>query len=153
MRFQHTILAGAAALAALIVPLAATPAAAAVPTTSDTVTENSFSGHMDIGWRISPYRLDPIHITLKDTAADGYAIGTRLVTYGENGKIVWKMRTIPTGQDTAAWTTYAAPGGYINYAYFQVCKIKVSTGVISYCHDSNVMNAPFDDSSMSRFQG
>lgn len=153
MRFQHTIMAGAAALAALIVPLAATPAAAATPTTSDTVGDNSFSGRMDIGWRIQPYRLDPIQITLKDTATDGYAIGTRLITYGENGQIIWKMRTIPSGQDTATWTTYAAPGGYINYAYFEVCKIKVSSGVIASCWSSKVMNAPFDDSSVSHFQG
>ncbi|WP_277436369.1 hypothetical protein [Streptomyces sp. SPB162] len=114
MRFQYTVAACAAALAVLIVPLAATPAAAALPTTSDTVTEHEFSGHMDIGWRVQPYRLDPIQITLKDTATDGYSIGIRLVTYGENGKIIWKLRTIPAGQDTAYWTTYAEPGGYIS---------------------------------------
>ncbi|MEU4348102.1 hypothetical protein [Streptomyces sp. NPDC023838] len=151
MRLKHTLAAGAAAaLAALLVPLAATPAAAATPTTSDTVTATdwTFEGHMDIGWRIRPYSLDPINISLKDTASDGYAIGARLITNGDNGRIVWRMRTIPSGQATASWTTYASPGGYISSAYFEVCKIKVSTGVISYCQSSSVMSAPFDDSSV-----
>ncbi|MCM2417116.1 hypothetical protein [Streptomyces sp. RKAG293] len=62
-------------------------------------------------------------------------------------------RPDPAARDAATWTAYAAPGGYINYACFDVCKIKVSTGVISSCCSSKVMNAPFDDSSMSHFQG
>jgi hypothetical protein len=57
------------------------------------------------------------------------------------------MRTVPTGQNTATWTTYAAPGGYIGYAYFEVCQIRANTGVIWSCGVSNVMHNPFDDSS------
>ncbi|MFI8289551.1 hypothetical protein EAO71_33895 [Streptomyces sp. ms191] len=150
MRFKYTVATCAAALAAVFGPLAATPAAAAPLTTSDSVTATDFSyyGRMDIGWRVRPNRLDPINITLKDTATDGYAIGIRLITNGENGRIEWRMRTIPTGKDTATWTTYAAPGGYISLAYFEVCKIKVSTGVVTTCHASSVMHAPFDDSSL-----
>ncbi|PKV82860.1 hypothetical protein [Streptomyces sp. TLI_146] len=60
------------------------------------------------------------------------------------------MRTILSGQDTATWTTYAAPGGYIGNAYIEVCKIKVSTGAIAFCQSSGVMGAPFDDSSVGQ---
>ncbi|WHM40910.1 hypothetical protein [Streptomyces sp. BPTC-684] len=110
-------------------------------------TDFSFSGREDIGWRLRSYSLDPVKITIHDTAPDGYAIGARLVTNGDNGHIVWRLRTIPSGQETATWTTYATPGGYISNAYIEVRKIKVSTGVISYCQSSSVMSAPFDDSS------
>ncbi|MDX2591396.1 MULTISPECIES: hypothetical protein [Streptomyces] len=150
MRLKHTLAASAAvALAAVLVPAAATPAAAAPLTTSASVraTDYSYSGRVDIGWRLRPYSLDPVTIHVEDTATDGYAIGARLVTNGDNGHIVWRLRTIPSGQDTATWTTYASPGGYIDNAYIEVCKIRVSTGVISSCESSSVMNAPFDDSS------
>ncbi|MFF8274622.1 hypothetical protein ACF05T_00690 [Streptomyces lateritius] len=149
MRFKHAVAACAAALAALLVPLTATPAAAATPTTSDTVTATdwSYEGRVDIGWR-SPTKLDPITIRATDMRTDGYTVGIRLITNGENGRIVWRMRTVPTGQNTATWTTYAAPGGHISYAYFEVCQIKASTGVIWSCGASKVMHAPFDDSSI-----
>ncbi|MCM2430661.1 hypothetical protein [Streptomyces sp. RKAG337] len=62
-------------------------------------------------------------------------------------------RPAVAARDTATWTTYAAPGGCINHACCEICKIKVSTGVISSCWSSKVMNARFDDSSMSHFQG
>ncbi|MCT4357568.1 hypothetical protein M5362_31170 [Streptomyces sp. Je 1-79] len=155
MRFKHTLAACATAMAALLVPLAATPAAAATPTTGDSVeaTDFSFSGSFEIGWRVGPNKLDPVKITLRDQATDGYAIGARLITGGENGKIVWRMRTIPTGQDTASWTTYAAPGGWINYAYFEVCKVKVSNGAVSYCHTTRVMNNPISDDDNVKFPG
>ncbi|GAA0588902.1 hypothetical protein [Streptomyces crystallinus] len=151
MRLKHALAAcTTVALAAVVVPAAATPAAAAPLTTSSSLraTDYSFAGSVSLGWRISPYRLDPVTISVQDTSPDGYAIGARLVTNGANGHIVWRMRTIPTGQDTATWTTYAEPGGYIDNAYIEVCKIKVSTGVIAYCQASDVMSAPFDDSSV-----
>lgn len=108
----------------------ATPAAAAPPTTYASVraTDRSFSGSVSIGWRLRPYSLDPVTISVQDDAPDGYAIGARLITNGDNGHIAWRLRTIPSGQDTATWTTYAEPGGYISNAYIEVCKIKVSTG-------------------------
>ncbi|MFI1177209.1 hypothetical protein [Streptomyces melanogenes] len=150
MRFKHALATfTSVALAAVIVPAVATPAAAAPPTTYASVraTDWSFSGSVSIGWRLRPYSLDPVTISVQDDAPDGYAIGARLITNGENGHIVWRMRTIPSGQDTATWTTYATPGGYINNAYIEVCKIKVSTGAIAFCQSSDVMSAPFDDSS------
>ncbi|MFE5481149.1 hypothetical protein [Streptomyces sp. NPDC056527] len=154
MRFKHTLAAACAtAVAALIVPLAATPAAAAVPTTGDSVTAGdfSFSGSFEIGWRAD--KLDPVKITLRDQRTDGYAVGARLVTGGANGKITWRMRTIPSGQDTASWTTYAAPGGWISYAYFEVCKVNVSNGAVSYCHTTRVMNNPISDEDNVPFPG
>ncbi|OAR22563.1 hypothetical protein A8W25_23380 [Streptomyces sp. ERV7] len=151
MRLKHALATcTTVVLAALLVPAAASPAAAAPPTTYASVraTDWSYAGSVSIGWRIRPYSLDPVTISIQDTATDGYAIGARLVTNGDNGHIVWRMRTIPSGQDTATWTTYATPGGYINNAYIEVCKIKVSTGVIASCESSSVMSAPFDDSSV-----
>ncbi|MFF4421802.1 hypothetical protein ACFY04_13600 [Streptomyces sp. NPDC001549] len=38
--------------------------------------------------------------------------------------------------------------GWIDNAYFEVCKIGASSGVIASCEASGVMNNPFDDSSM-----
>ncbi|MEV6549790.1 hypothetical protein AB0M57_13930 [Streptomyces sp. NPDC051597] len=148
MRFKHTFAASAAvALAAVIVPAAATPAVAAPPTTSASVSgsDHTFAGSVSIGWRLQPYRLDPVTISIEDDRVDGYAIGARLITNGQNGHIVWRMRTIPSGQDTATWTTYAEPGGYINNAYIEVCKINASTGDIAFCQSSEVMDNPFDD--------
>lgn len=153
MRFKHAMAACSVAVAALLVPLAATPAAAATPTTGDSVqaTDYSYYGSFEIGWRVD--KLDPVKITLKDTKTDGYAVGARLITNGQNGKIVWRMRTIPSGQDTASWTTYAAPGGWISSAYFEICKVKVSTGALSYCDTTRVMHNPISDENNVPFPG
>ncbi|WP_369149079.1 hypothetical protein [Streptomyces sp. R44] len=146
MRFKSSLVASAAALAAVVTPLLASPAAAASGT-EQTVSTNWYYGRMVIGWRINPYRLDPIQITAEDRATDGYVIGIRLITNGEAGHKVWKMRTVPTGQTSASWSTYLE-AGWIDNAYFEVCKIGASSGAIASCEASGVMNNPFDDSSM-----
>ncbi|MFI1645387.1 hypothetical protein ACH4XT_00355 [Streptomyces avidinii] len=61
---------------------------------------------MVIGWRLNPYRLDPIQITAQDRATDGYVVGIRLITNGENGHKVWTMRTVPSGQTSASWSMH-----------------------------------------------
>ncbi|MFD9613914.1 hypothetical protein ACFWWS_31605 [Streptomyces sp. NPDC059083] len=146
MRFKSSLVASAAALAAVATPLLASPAAAASGT-EQSVSTNSYYGRMVIGWRINPYRLDPIQIIAEDRATDGYVVGIRLITNGESGHKVWKMRTVPSGQTSASWTTYLE-AGWIDNAYFEVCKIGASSGVIASCEASGVMNNPFDDSSM-----
>ncbi|MGW8766090.1 hypothetical protein ACWGN5_26745 [Streptomyces sp. NPDC055815] len=145
MRFKSSLVASAA-LAAVVTPLLASPAAAASGT-EQTVSTNSYYGRMVIGWRINPYRLDPIQITAQDRATDGYVVGIRLITNGEAGHKVWKMRTVPSGQTSASWSTYLE-AGWIDNAYFEVCKIGASSGAIASCEASGVMNNPFDDSSM-----
>ncbi|MDX3536834.1 hypothetical protein PV721_21135 [Streptomyces sp. MB09-01] len=146
MRLKSSLVATAAALATVVIPLIASPAAAASGT-EETVSTNSYYGRMVIGWRINPYRLDPIQIVAQDRASDGYVVGIRLITNGESGHKVWKMRTVPSGQTSASWSTYLE-AGWIDNAYFEVCKIGASSGVIASCEASGVMNNPFDDSSM-----
>ncbi|MFD9478738.1 MULTISPECIES: hypothetical protein [Streptomyces] len=146
MRLKSSLVATAAALATVVTPLLASPAAAASGT-QETVSTNSYYGRMVIGWGINPYRLDPIQITAQDRATDGYVVGIRLITNGEAGHKVWKMRTVPSGQTSASWTTHLE-AGWIDNAYFEVCKIGASSGVIASCESSGVMNNPFDDSSM-----
>ncbi|MFF1367583.1 hypothetical protein [Streptomyces virginiae] len=102
---------------------------------------------MVIGWGINPYRLDPIQIVAQDRATDGYVIGIRLITNGAARHKVWAMRTAPSGRTTASWSTYLQ-AGRIDNAYFEVCKIGATSGVIARCESSSVMNNPFDDSSM-----
>ncbi|MFB6522213.1 hypothetical protein [Streptomyces sp. NPDC056401] len=147
MRLKSSLVATAAALATIITPLIASPAAAAGQITEERVYNNAYYGQMTIGWKINPYRLDPIAITAEDHVTDGYVIGIRLVTSGEAGTKVWKMRTVPTGQTHAEWSTYLE-AGWVDWAYFQVCKIRASNGVIASCEDSRVMGNPFDDSSV-----
>ncbi|MDD9377238.1 hypothetical protein M8Z33_11230 [Streptomyces sp. ZAF1911] len=147
MRLKSSLVATAAALATIITPLIASPAAAATPGTLETVSANAYYGQMGIGWRIRPFRLDPINIVATDRATDGYIVGIRLITYGELGKKVWKMRTVPSGQTTGSWTTYL-DAGYVEYALFQVCKISASNGAIASCEESRTMYNPFDDSSV-----
>ncbi|MER7823406.1 hypothetical protein ABTX85_12685 [Streptomyces sp. NPDC096097] len=147
MRLKSSLVATAAALATIIVPLLASPAAAASGTEA-TVSTNAYYGRMVIGWGLNPYRLDPIQIVAQDRATDGYVIGIRLITNGESGHKVWSMRTVPSGQTTASWSTYLQ-AGWIDNAYFEVCKIGASSGVIARCESSSVMHNPFDDSSVS----
>lgn len=147
LRLKTSLVATASALAAVLTPLLASPAAAAAYATEETVSTNSYYGRMTIGWRINPYRLDPIQITAQDRATDGYKIGIRLVTNGASGHRVWSMRTVPTGQTSASWSTYLE-AGWIDNAYFEVCKIGASSGVIAGCDASRVMVNPFDDSSV-----
>ncbi|MFD0121719.1 MULTISPECIES: hypothetical protein [Streptomyces] len=106
MRLRSSLVATAAALATIVVPLLAGPAAAA-----------------------------------------SYVIGIRLITNGAAGHKVWAMRTVPSGRTTASWSTYLQ-AGWIDNAYFEVCKIGATSGVIARCESSSVMNNPFDDSSM-----
>lgn len=146
MRTKISLVATAAALATVVTPLLASPAAAA-SRTEQSVSTNSYYGRMVLSWGINPYRLDPIQITAEDRATDGYVVGIRLVTNGASGHRVWKMRTVPSGQTTASWTT-SLEAGWIDNAYFEVCKIGASSGVIASCESSSVMNNPFDDSSM-----
>ncbi|WP_030713112.1 hypothetical protein [Streptomyces sp. NRRL F-2580] len=146
MRLKSSLVATAAALATVVIPLIASPAAAASGT-EQTVSTNSYYGRMVIGWRINPYRLDPIQIVAQDRATDGYVVGIRLITNGASGHKVWSMRTVPSGQTSASWSTYLE-AGWIDNAYFEVCKIGASSGVIASCEASGVMNNPFDDSSM-----
>ncbi|MEV7612085.1 hypothetical protein [Streptomyces sp. NPDC089799] len=146
MRLKSSLVATAAALATVMIPLVASPAAAASGT-EQWVSTNSYYGRMVLNWRVNPYRLDPIQITAQDRATDGYVVGIRLVTNGESGHRVWKMRTVPSGQTTASWTT-SLEAGWIDNAYFEVCKIGASSGVIASCEASTVMVNPFDDSSM-----
>ncbi|MFE9933018.1 hypothetical protein [Streptomyces sp. NPDC005533] len=146
MRLKSSLVATAAALATVVIPLIASPAAAASGTEA-TVSANSYYGRMVIGWGINPYRLDPIQIVAQDRATDGYVVGIRLITNGASGHRVWSMRTVPSGQTTASWSTYLE-AGWIDNAYFEVCKIGASSGVIATCEASSVMNNPFDDSSM-----
>ncbi|MEU0404100.1 hypothetical protein ABZ318_28505 [Streptomyces sp. NPDC006197] len=145
MRLKSSLVA-AAALATVITPLLASPAAAASGTEA-TVSANSYYGRMVIGWGINPYRLDPIQIFAQDRATDGYVVGIRLITNGESGHKVWSMRTVPSGQTSASWSTYLQ-AGWIDNAYFEVCKIGASSGAIASCEASAVMNNPFDDSSL-----
>ncbi|MCY0934811.1 hypothetical protein [Streptomyces sp. H34-S4] len=146
MRLKSSLVVTAAALATLVTPLLASPAAAAGGT-EETVSANAYYGRMVIGWRINPYRLDPIQIIAQDRATDGYVVGIRLVTNGEVGHKVWSMRTVPSGQTSASWSTYLE-AGWIDNAYFEVCKIKASNGAIASCDASRVMYNPFDDSSV-----
>ncbi len=146
MRLKSSLVATAAALATLLTPLLASPAAAASGTEA-TVSTNSYYGRMVIGWRLNPYRLEPIQIVAQDRATDGYVVGVRLITNGEKGHKVWAMRTVPSGQTSASWSTYLQ-AGWIDNAYFEVCKIGASSGAIASCESSSVMNNPFDDSSM-----
>ncbi|MFD6911354.1 hypothetical protein [Streptomyces virginiae] len=146
MRLRSSLVATAAALATIVVPLLAGPAAAASGTEA-TVSTNSYYGRMVIGWGINPYRLDPIQIVAQDRATDGYVIDIRLITNGAAGHKVWAMRTVPSGRTTASWSTYLQ-AGWIDNAYFEVCKIGATSGVIARCESSSVMNNPFDDSSM-----
>ncbi|MCX5406293.1 hypothetical protein OHA37_20765 [Streptomyces sp. NBC_00335] len=148
MRLKSSLVATAAALAAILTPLVASPAAAAGTVSDESISTNAYYGRAVIQWRINPYRLDPIALIAEDRATDGYVIGIRLVTGGEIGNRTWAMRTVPTGQTRAEWRTYLE-AGWIDYAYFQVCKIKAGSGAIASCHDSKVMHNPFDDSNMS----
>ncbi|CAM5340877.1 hypothetical protein [Streptomyces avidinii] len=146
MRLKSSLVATAAALATVVTPLIASPAAAASGTEA-TVSTNSYYGRMAIGWRLNPYRLDPIQITAQDRATDGYVVGIRLITNGENGHKVWSMRTVPSGRTSASWSTHLQ-AGWIDNAYFEVCKIGAGSGVIASCESSAVTHNPFDDSSM-----
>ncbi|MFF3216542.1 hypothetical protein ACFYYB_38720 [Streptomyces sp. NPDC002886] len=148
MRLKTGLVATAAALSTLLVPLIASPAAAGNLVSDESISTNAYYGRMAWQWRINPYRLDPIAIIAEDRATDGYVIGIRLVTSGESGNRTWAMRTVPTGQTHYEWRTYLE-AGWIDHAYFQVCKIKATTGAIASCHDSKVMQNPFDDSNMS----
>lgn len=147
LRLKSSLVATAAALATVLTPLLASPAAAAGHATDQSVSSNAYYGRMVIGWQMRPYRLDPIHIIAEDHLTDGYVIGIRLVTSGAAGNKVWKMRTVPSGQTSAQWTTYL-DAGWVDHAYFQVCKIGATSGVIASCRDSRVMLNPFDDSSL-----
>ncbi|MFD6887394.1 hypothetical protein [Streptomyces sp. NPDC059957] len=146
MRLKNSLVAGGAALATVITTLIATPAAAAPAGTLTDVSSSAYYGKVGIGWRINPFRLDPINIVAKDLRTDGYTIGIRLVTWGELGKKTWKMRTVPSGQTQAQWSTYL-DAGWIDQALFQICKIN-SYGDIVSCEESSVMHNPLDDSSV-----
>lgn len=145
MRLKHVLATSVASLVAVLAPVAATPAAAAGNTTSATFSTNWGWGQVQAGWRLNPYKLDPVQLRLKDQFADGYAVAIRLVTVDAAGTHNWKYRVLSAGAGSSAtWTTYADTGHYVDQAYIQVCKVR--GGVYSSCGRSAVMTPPFDDS-------
>ncbi|WP_424213354.1 hypothetical protein ACN20G_15420 [Streptomyces sp. BI20] len=135
MRIKTGLVAAAAALATLLTPLAAGPAAAAGQITEATVEDPAFYGRVVLGWRYDG--IDPILITAQDRKTDGFAIGIRLVINDGNGQ----LRVIPSGKASAEWRTYLRQSNVYS-VYFRVCKIRVANDNIEDCYSSRVMENP-----------
>ncbi|MFD6416573.1 hypothetical protein [Streptomyces sp. NPDC060194] len=144
MRRRFTVGLGAAAAALLTVTLGVGPASAST-VTDTSVSQNWGYAYAKTQWRLNPYRLDPVYLEVKDKLADGHSVGIRLVTYGDAGRHYFPIRRVSTGAGTYnAWLTYANPGGWIDYAYVQLCQMEGSQ--ILKCIDSRIMYPAFDDS-------
>ncbi|MER6180773.1 hypothetical protein [Streptomyces sp. NPDC001652] len=115
-------------LAALAVPMAATPAAAAEYSNSCTVVRATTGGgianvayaHVDADWS-TRNKMDPVVLLARDNEADGHHVAVRLVTWQADGEVkYWTWRHYyggNGGQDY--WTTSASDSQGIKYAAVQ----------------------------------
>ncbi|MFF4078947.1 hypothetical protein ACIO87_21920 [Streptomyces sp. NPDC087218] len=142
---KKTLLVAMAACAALAAPAFTGTAAAAGTVTSSSVETSWGYAYVKAQWRLNPYQLNPLYLSVKDTAADGHSVGIRLITKGDAGTHYFPLHRVSTGNGTGwAGDSYANPGGWIASAWIELCRMEGTT-VLS-CVSSKVMYAPFDDS-------
>ncbi|WP_328538307.1 hypothetical protein [Streptomyces sp. NBC_00344] len=144
MNVRRALFVAVSAAAVLALPLCTTPAAAASTVTTTSVTTSFGTASVSAQWRLNPYKLDPLALTVKDTDADGHSVAVRLVTTGDAGKHYFPLHEISTGAGTSGtWRTYADPGGWISTASIQICLMEGPT--VLGCANSRLMYPPFDD--------
>ncbi|WP_148836525.1 hypothetical protein [Streptomyces sp. sk2.1] len=142
---KKTLLVAVAACAALAAPAFTGTAAAAGTVTASGVETSWGHAHVKAQWRLDPCRLDPLHMSVKDTAADGHSVGVRLITEGDAGTHCFLPHRVSTGNGTGwAGDSCADPGGRIASAWIELCRMEGATALS--CVSSKVVHAPFDDS-------
>ncbi|MEU6879301.1 hypothetical protein [Streptomyces sp. NPDC046712] len=147
MRMRGISVALAAVAAALAVPATATPSQAAAPVSKVYLTTPY--AKIVAYWTWKADRLDPVGMSVQDTASDGYAVSIRLVTESNaQGRRYWPIHTVTTGAGTGLnRTTYAITGHSPQRAWVETCKWK---GGNRYdCRISEITHNPIDDSSVS----
>ncbi|WP_125263637.1 hypothetical protein [Streptomyces alboflavus] len=109
----------AGALAAILVPIAASPASAADGQVSCSTTGGS--GGASWTWS-SKTKLSSIWLNVYDSKADGAHPAIRLVTVQNNGNVkLWKYRHMTSGAgETGNWNTSATDGYGIKRASIEV---------------------------------
>ncbi len=127
MRRSLTLSLAAGSLAALTIPLTASPAAAlendgwcpVIQVKHFTPTKTA-QGWLGNNWS-NMYRLDPVNLTVKDDYADGHHVAVRLVTWQLDGGIhYWKWRHNYDGNNKSkSWSTEASDNEGIAYAAVQ----------------------------------
>jgi hypothetical protein len=133
----------AGALAAVLVPLAASPAAAAGASASCSIT-----GSASWTW-VSRTKISPLSINVKDTLADGYHPAVRLVTYNGSTVKSWTWRHVYGGAGSSeTWNTYAEDSTGIKHAGVEVQLYDGSTpvskpGINVYCYSGGKFNPYF----------
>ncbi|MFJ5774834.1 hypothetical protein [Streptomyces sp. NPDC093094] len=146
MRTYKAGLLTAGALAAVLVPLAASPAAAAGASASCSVTGGT--GSASWTWA-SRTKLNPLSITVKDTKADGYHPAVRLVTYTGSTVKTWSWHHVYGGSGASeTWNTYAEDTRGIKHAGVEVQLYDGSAevnkpGISVYCYSGGKFNPLF----------
>ncbi|MEV1081670.1 hypothetical protein AB0I98_26055 [Streptomyces sp. NPDC050211] len=136
----------AGALAAVLVPLAASPAAAAGASASCSVTGGT--GSASWTW-VSRTKINPLTITVKDTKADGYHPAVRLVTYTGSTVKHWSWHHVYGGNGASeTWHTSAEDSRGIKHAGVEVQLYDGSTevnkaGLTTNCYSGGKFNPLF----------
>ncbi|MFI7005836.1 hypothetical protein [Streptomyces sp. NPDC050145] len=130
----------AGALAAVLIPLAASPAAAAGASKSCSVTGASGTGSWTWAGRT---KLDPLKLKGKDTKADGYHPAIRLVTYTGSKVKLWPWHHVSGSAET--WNTSAHDTRGIKHAGVEVQlyngRTKVNKpGIVVNCYSGGKVN-------------
>jgi hypothetical protein len=113
----------AASVAALAIPVAASPAAAA-DYHDNCWTGGALAGANGAGqWNYaSRTKLDPLTLRVEDIRADSHSVGVRLVTRRSNGTDhVWSWHRLYAGSgNSESWGTSASDSAGIRKAWVQV---------------------------------
>lgn len=144
-RRASLLIAGSAA--ALVIPLAASPAAAVEAASSCYVQVGSIGTNPNAGRVIGSWNwasansLTSVHLEAKDLRADGYGPAVRLVTKQRDGDIhYWALHKNTGGSGTTAtWDTTATDSQGIVSAWVQG-ELYDGSSVIGLCYGENRVN-------------
>lgn len=146
MHIRKAGLLTAGALAAVLIPLAASPAAAAGASASCSVTGGT--GSASWTW-VSKTKINPLSITVKDNKADGYHPAVRLVTYTGSTVKHWSWHHVYGGNGASeTWNTSAEDSRGIKHAGVEVQLYDGSTevnkaGLTVNCYSGGKFNPYF----------
>ncbi|MEV8430820.1 hypothetical protein [Streptomyces chartreusis] len=146
MRTSKAGILTAGAVAAVLIPLAAGPAAAAGASASCSVTGGT--GSATWTW-VSKTKIDPLKISVKDTKADGYHPAVRLVTYTGSTVKHWSWHHVTGGSGSSeTWNTSAEDSRGIKHAGVEVQLYDGGTevnegGLTTNCYSGGKLNPYF----------
>jgi hypothetical protein len=133
MRLDKATLLTAGALSALLIPLTATPAAAAGSGCEE--YWGSAYGYWEGTFR-SDYKIDPVNLHVQDKLSDGHHAAIRLVTKTPSGTIKnysWH-RNYDGAPRWKTWSTYLDSSTVISAARVDVAIFEGSVELNGLCH-------------------